>query len=1529
MIDRESVLPRQLIGRLGERWSTGTPHVRVAAYTLWAERDTPDGGDAVRDPGMACLVTEVVEQGGEILSLRPEALIAWWPAADAGAARQVLACGRALLAERGASRVAVHHGTLIGVAVGGHADRWIACATGDAVRGLATLARFVRPGALEMADAVARAAERPPEGDPPPAAHAPLADDVLKRFETGSPEAHTDERRVLTTLVARVALDGGPDELRALQRAALATQETLARWGGALVAFEVGDHVVEIVVAFGLASSSVELRPELAVGCALELVDALSAQGIGAACGLATGRTLAGWIGAASRRSLALVGPSARRARTLATAISGLVLCDGPTHERCRGTVLFEEPLVLGETLDLPGDVARPLQLRQSTEDSAYGRVEELKAINQVLDDVDVGETRVLVWEGEPGIGKTHLLVGAQRRAWNRGWRVLSIEGDPIVEPIPWRGLRPTLARLLGFEEGDTVADRERRARAWLSSRELKPDRVALLNPVLDTAFAETPRTRELRERMRLDATRELLVDMLATHLSGGRAALFVDDVQWVDPPSLSVCSRLRASLVGLAVFVAWRSGVELSAAAQDLVASGRRRALSGLSRGAMTALLAKRLGVSVVPPQLLAFVQRRAQGHPLFSVELVLALQSEGLVSLREGRLEVHGDDATLDRFPPPATIRGTLGYRLDQLDETARATLEAASVLGFSFTLDELSSLMPSREASRVRQSVEDLADARFVRAVGVDRWMFASQLLQEVAYHRLEAAERGRLHDAEARRVEQVGGPGTASLVAWHRMRTDHYEEALPHLERAWAEAEAQGAKTEAATMLELALSLDDRAREEGRATVEPLRRARWLRRLAEVGSSEGNHLDSETHARAALEELGVAAPRASSGGLLQELGVHLAHRVLPASVWRRNEAQRGRGTEIARSLDCIAESSVSLVGRGRTAIVTSALAAVNEAERIERDDTALVALGILGLLAIGVGMNGLAEFYRRRMVDAARPLENARIRATVANVSVLLLSAMGRLQAVKDEAREVMSWFGDRAAARRVEGSLRSIMAFNHYLEGDLDGVREWSAGLVHDATPRHRAWGLNHRARLALVAGDAERAEMLARQAWDLLEGTGDGSIATSQGLVIEAQARQGRLDEAWRGAGELVEALASTAVTFHTRLLGFFAPVQVVATVLAESPEGRDRGLVRAALRQMRRYAWHYRIGVPHVHLARGLVAQALGRAARARQAFRRAEVAAAKLGLSWVVAQVRQRRDGPPPDAPPVAEASPPAPTLPATLPSDRGSVAASTWAMPYHDEGLIGQGGHAMVRRVRDPVLKRPLAMKILTSRDADARRRFLSEARIMARLAHPNIVPIYAFDADADARPYICMKLLAGETLAERLYQAGEQRLLHSTLTEHLHVLDRVCDALVHAHAQGIVHLDVKPHNVMVGAFGEVFLMDWGIAASLRADDTDDVVHTVDVPPGLGTPGYMAPEQAARGRGRIDERTDVFGLGGLLHAVLTGAPPRPTVAARGPVPDGLLRLAERATSDEPGQRHATVADFRADLRVQWPIG
>lgn len=273
------------------------------------------------------------------------------------------------------------------------------------------------------------------------------------------------------------------------------------------------------------------------------------------------------------------------------------------------------------------------------------------------------------------------------------------------------------------------------------------------------------------------------------------------------------------------------------------------------------------------------------------------------------------------------------------------------------------------------------------------------------------------------------------------------------------------------------------------------------------------------------------------------------------------------------------------------------------------------------------------------------------------------------------------------------------------------------------------------------------------------------------------------------------------------------------------------------------------------------------------------------------------------------------------------------------------------IGFGGMKAVLLVSDIDTGREVAMAMMPdfrTRPLHEIELFIREARLTAWLEHPNIVPVHDMGTDMSGVPFFIMKYLRGQSLAtllRRVRRDDPEAVANYEMSDLLQIFTRVCNAVSFAHARGVLHLDIKPNNVNLGDFGEVLLIDWGLAVNLEELRQDN-----RRPPRLrdgvakGTPGFMSPEQVTGQNSKLDCRSDIYGLGALLYTMLAlqhplahqpieqimagtargDIPPPSRVADGRVIPSAMEAICLKAMALEPADRYASVEELLRDLEA-----
>jgi class 3 adenylate cyclase/tetratricopeptide (TPR) repeat protein len=635
----------------------------------------------------------------------------------------------------------------------------------------------------------------------------------------------------------------GAQRLHAVLRSA---QEIIYQYLGIVSRVAVDGESTVLLALFAHQGTTTQ-----AVRCALALQESTKRQGIGTSIGVATGQVFAGPIGGETRREYTVMGDAVNLSARLMDKgwlSKGGILCGYDTYCQARRWIAFESaaPVMVKGRAGLIR-VYRPRREHHvpSPDAALVGRQAEVARLSAALDAVEGGESRVLIIEGEAGIGKSRLIAELSNMVQERAMTELLGAGQQAEQRVPYRAWRDILVSF--FELGAIADPVVRREHVTSVAQELVPDlmqHLPLLDDVLDLGLPETQLTASMSPEARQQGLVALVLNLLRVWTAEHTLVLILEDVNWLDDLSW----ELTVAIGGASR--AWRKPVLLAVVSQHLdehSLGGRHMAtlramphcytisLRALSLRETMALASKRLGLPEhgLPDDVTQLVRQRADGNPLHTEELVFALRDHGFLgthtppSLAGDRGDASAMQtgatsiADLDRSLPD-TLEGLILSRIDRLDPERQFTLKVAAVIGRTFTYPVLHHTL--RHCSRITGSalrrhleafvVHDLV--YLYRPEPELTYRFRHAITQEAAYQTLLFAQRRLLHRTVAEALEALYGDRIEEqlgLLAHHLEEAGEPERAVPYLLRAGERAREVYANQMALAYYERVLTLLD--------------------------------------------------------------------------------------------------------------------------------------------------------------------------------------------------------------------------------------------------------------------------------------------------------------------------------------------------------------------------------------------------------------------------------------------------------------------------------------------------------------------------------------------------------------------------------------------------------------------------------------------------------------------------------------------------------------------------------------------
>jgi hypothetical protein len=765
--------------------------------------------------------------------------------------------------------------------------------------------------------------------------------------------------------------------------------------------------------------------------------------------------------------------------------------------------------------------------------------------------------------------------------------------------------------------------------------------------------------TAQMTGELRASNTRDLLVDLLARQTTVSAKVLVFEDAHWFDSASWSLAEQVQARVESLLIVIATRPLLEtatlkLSPELRRFLESPqvRRVRLTALSTAEIPQLISNRLGVSSLPQEVLDLIAERAEGHPFFSEEIAYALRDKGILTIEEDQARMAAGVGDLKDLDFPDTIQGVVTSRLDLLPAAHLLSLKVASVIGRIFPFATLHQVHPDQvERPDLKAQVDHLEQLDITPLEKPEpslAYAFKHILIQESAYQLLLFVQLAQLHRLVAEALEQ---DSSADLTTHYALLSYHWgivaevsaedrqaaEKAIHYLGRAGEQAIGNYANQEAVRFLDEALALSERRE----MTIEPIRRARWERRLGEAHLALGNLGESQIHLERCVAILGLPASPTLIHLIARfqlELIRQVLHWVWPSRFVGSRPDLAERNSEVARAYDRLGfvyyfkGDAVSLLTVGLRVLNLSETAGLASRELAGAYATNSFTAGLLKLPRLGYA-------YHRRGRELAERIDDLPSLSWVQISWGLFKLGIG-------------DWEACSQAFQQAEERARRIQDYRRLEEClTLWGMADFYQGLYESSLPRSvetyalatksgnaqgRIWGLFGQAEILIARDQLDQGVDALTEGLELLESVLD-KLEEIRGFGLLARARlyQGQQADALEAARKASSLIAKLLIpTGYYLLSGYAGAAEVYLRLweaggLAGSDEKTLAREARRACRWLRWFALFFPIGRPHAALWQGVLEWQRAKPTSAVRAWRRGLEQADKLGMPFVAARI------------------------------------------------------------------------------------------------------------------------------------------------------------------------------------------------------------------------------------------------------------------------------------------------------------
>jgi class 3 adenylate cyclase/tetratricopeptide (TPR) repeat protein len=1091
-----------------ERYSAAVLFVDISGFTALTENFAALGPSGAEDISTVLnnfygqWIRIIKKYNGDVIKFAGDALLVIWQDTDLErstlyAAYAAIEASRELENFRAGShtlstRIAISAGEISLIGLGGVFNRWEMLITGEPIEHVGRDQKLLQPGqisispfAWEKIKAHASASQHeagymilnginsqvPREiekkidlrEDSIPALRSYLPGAIAKRIDAGQSDWLAELRRVTSLFINIPEMTRGSDT-DAAQNVARILQGAIYRYEGSVNKINVDEKGVFLLAAFGLPPFAHEDDPLRGVLAAQDIKSAITELGLDCHIGVTTGRVFCGVIGNEQRREYTINGNAVNlAARLMSASALGLpnmdgspsaILTDISTYESAKNRINFSvlPPItVRGKANPVPVFVPQARHAKDMGKialTDMIGRETERFTLAEALRALITKESKVIIIEGEAGLGKSRLVEEAFRQAYAMNVKVLIGLSESIEQATPYHIWKNMASAIFEIEPQADSTEQRIQFERTIEGDTLLAKQAPLLNVLLPFDLPENEFTKDINGEARANAMHELFIERLKRLASKSPTALVIEDVHWLDSGSWALLNLVAQRVKPILILITTRP-MNVTAPFEYTILrdlpSTRLLNLKPLDTADIETLLCQRLNVQRLPEQLVSFIREKAEGHPFYSEELVYALRDDGTLQIHDHQCTLSPNAGNLEALNLPGSLEGVITSRIDKMPPAHQLTLKVASVIGRIFALQELSAIYPIR--SEIPALPDYLSQLERQELTILDTpdpdtsYIFKHIITQEVAYNLLLFSQRRSLHRAIAEWYEGSFGnnaPTHFPALAYHWKQADVAPKALEYLEKAGIMALRNGAYREAIQFFTQAVE------KIGNTTNDATPRrqhAYWLRAIGEAYMGLGQLESARGYFRKATQTLkypSAITPLALIFGLMQQFLVLTLHRNFHKTFIGRYKLDDKDLQEAAQNYTHL--SYISFIDSETISMIYHAIRGLNLSEsggsmsppRVWSLGTTSAILGI-------IPNHALAEHYAQKALEASAQVDDPPSQIwTQLAVGTYKLgvaewdAAMQALQTAKDLSR--------RSADRLLEGNSHVILGGLEYARG---------------------------------------------------------------------------------------------------------------------------------------------------------------------------------------------------------------------------------------------------------------------------------------------------------------------------------------------------------------------------------------------------------------------------------------------------------------------------------------------------------